>query len=128
MTQAISTQKFITMSPKKIRPVADMIRGLTPAQAVEMLPHIEKLAADHLERVVKSAIANAVVKGASQQDLVFKEILIGEGPRLKRGRAASRGRWHGYKRRMSHIRVVVESKTKDTKETKSKKKGKASKA
>ena len=42
-------------------------------------------------------------------DLVFKEIQIGEGPRLKRGRAASRGMWHPFKRRMSHIRVILQS-------------------
>jgi len=42
--------------------------------------------------------------------LIFKEIQIGEGPRLKRGQAASRGRWHAFKHRMAHIRVVLTTK------------------
>ena len=46
-------------------------------------------------------------QGVSETDLVFKEIQIGEGPRLKRGKAASRGSWHPFKKRMSHIRVVL---------------------
>src|SRR3990170_5358140 len=58
---------------------------------------------------------NAKVKNISADLLKFKEIQINEGPRLKRGRPVSRGRWHPHKRRMSHIRVVLQTveKTKD---------------
>lgn len=103
----ISTQKFLPMSPRKLRVVAEMLKKLNPGRAVEILPHLEKKGAEPLLKVIKSALANASVKGVNRDDLVFEEIQIGEGPRLKRGRPASRGRWHPYKRRMSHIRVVL---------------------
>lgn len=105
----IATQKFLLMSPKKIRPVADIVKKLSPTKAIEVLPFIGRKAALPLAKVIKTAIGNAVQKGYSADDLRFKEIQIGEGPRLKRGRPVSRGRWHPFKRRMSHIRVVLET-------------------
>jgi len=103
----ISTQKFIVTSPRKLREVVAMIKKLKPADAVERLPFTNKRAADPLLKVVKSAIANAKQKNVNPEDLIFSEIQIGEGPRLKRYRAGSRGRAKPYKRRMSHIRVVL---------------------
>lgn len=73
-------------------------------------PFLRKRGSEVLLKVIKSALSNAKQKGLSDDVLLFKEIQIGEGPRLKRGRAASRGRWHPYKRRMSHIRVVLTTK------------------
>ena len=103
----ISTQKFVKMSPKKVRPVGYMIKKMTPQKAVEVLPYVEKRAALPLMKVIQSAIANAKNKGILPDKLIFKEIQINEAPRLKRGRPASRGMWHPYKRRMSHIRIVL---------------------
>jgi len=57
-------------------------------------------------------VANAKQKGISDTDLILKDIQINEGPMLKRGRPVSRGRWHPYNRRMSHIRVVLTTKEK----------------
>lgn len=102
-----STQKYLLASPRKVRLVADLVKKMKPTDVVEKLPFSQRRAAGDLLKVVKSAIANAKNQGVSDTDLVFKEIQIGEGPRLKRGRAASRGRWHAFKRRMSHIRVVL---------------------
>lgn len=110
--EVVSTQKFIRMSPRKLRVVAGMIRKLTPEAALEMLPHIEKRAAGPILKVVKSAIANAKVKGIASSELTFKEVQIGDGPTLKRGRPAARGGWHPILKRMSHIRIVVASKPK----------------
>jgi len=87
-----------------------MIKGLSPTKAVEVLPHVGKKAAEPLAKVIKAAIANAKDRSISEGDLVFKEIQISEGPRLKRGRAVGRGRWNPYQRPMSHIRVVLTSK------------------
>lgn len=103
-------QKYLLLSPKKIRPVVAAIKALSPTQALERLPFINKKATKFLIKVIKSALANAKQKGLSESDLVFKEIQIGEGPRLKRGRPVSRGQWHPIKKRMSHIRVVLTSK------------------
>ena len=100
-------QKFLIMSPRKIRPVADFIKKLKPVDAIERLPFVGKRAAEPLGKVIRQAIANARGKGVSEADLIFKEIQVGEGPRLKRGRPVSRGQWHPIKKRMSHIRVVL---------------------
>lgn len=107
--QYISTQKYLLESPRKLRLVVEVIKKMKPVDAVEKLPFVQKRAAGDLVKVIKSAIANAKAQGVSDADLVFKEIQIGEGPRLKRGRAASRGMWHPFKKRMSHIRVVLVS-------------------
>jgi large subunit ribosomal protein L22 len=101
-------QKFILLSPRKLRPVVLAIKKMSPVDAVARLPFIARKTSEPLEKVIKQAIANAKVKGLSETDLKFKEIQISEGPRLKRGRPVSRGQWHPIKKRMSHIRVVLE--------------------
>ncbi|OGM55824.1 hypothetical protein A3E15_00630 [Candidatus Woesebacteria bacterium RIFCSPHIGHO2_12_FULL_42_9] len=105
----IATQKYLITSPKKLREVAAVAKKLSPARALEVLPFIGKRAAGPLSKVIKSAIANAKVKGEAEGDLVFKEIQISEGPRLKRWRAGAHGRAKPFKKRMSHIRVVLTS-------------------
>lgn len=112
--EIIAIQKFLIMSPKKLRVVAFEVRKMKPIQSIEVLPHIGKRAAEPLLKVIKSAIANAKVKGISETDLIFKEIQINEGPRLKRGRPVSRGMFHAYKKRMSHIRVVLTTNSKES--------------
>lgn len=102
-----SEQKYLILSPRKIRPVVEVIKKMTPMKAIENLPFIKKRASEFLLKVIKSAVANANQKGVDAQSLIFKEIQIGEGPRLKRGQPVSRGRWHPIKKRMSHIRVVL---------------------
>ncbi len=116
--QSTATQKFIRMSPKKIRIVVAEIKKMKPAAAIEILPYVAKRSAEPLNKVIKAAIANARMKGAKVEDLVFKEIQIGEGPRLKRINPVSKGRAHAIKKRMSHIRVVLENVEKPVKETK----------
>jgi len=119
--EVVSTQKFVRMSPKKLRSVVYIIKKLTPVKAVEVLPFVGKAASVPLRKVIMTAIADAKNKGISDGDLVFKEIQIGEGPRLKRGRAVSRGRWHPYMRRMSHIRIVLNAKDQKAKAEENKK-------
>lgn len=102
-----STQKFIRMSPTKIRVVVTAIKKMSPEKAVEVLPYLGKRAAEPLQKTIKSAIANARMQGAKVESLSFKEIQVGDGPRLKRGMAASRGRYHRIVKKMAHIRVVL---------------------
>jgi len=108
--EIISLQKYVRVTPKKMRFIADAVRMMAPTEAVEKLPFLPKRGSEVLLKVIKSALDNAKQKGISDSDLIFKEIQISEGPRLRRGRAASRGRWHPFKRRMSHIRVVLTNK------------------
>jgi large subunit ribosomal protein L22 len=123
----LAEQKFLLISPKKVRPVANMAKKLSPVKALESLPFAGGKAGEVLRKVIASAVANAKAKGVSEENLFFKEILVNEGPRLKRGMAGAHGRWKPFKRRMSHIRVVLESKTvpakkEETKEVKEEKK------
>jgi len=105
----IATQKYLITSPRKLRDVVVYIKKLKPSKAVEILPFIGKRAAEPLAKVIKSAIANAKAKGTNEGDLAFKEIQIGEGPRLSRWQAGAHGRVKPFKKRMSHIRVVLEA-------------------
>lgn len=129
--QVHSVQKFVRTSPRKLRLVADIARQVKPVEAIEVLPYADKRAAEPLIKVIKSAIANAKVLGISEDRLFFEQLEINEGPRLKRGRAASRGRWHPYQRKMSHIRVVLgvkeENQIKKSTKTKDKNKPKTKK-
>jgi len=100
-------QRYLLMSPRKIRQVVSIIKKMKPAEAVEKLPFVQKRAAKDLAKVIKNAIASAKIQGISEEDLVFKEIQVGEGPRLKRGIPVSRGRWHPIKKKMAHIRVIL---------------------
>lgn len=116
-----ATQKFIRVSPRKVRPVVGLIKKMTPSRAVEILPFVAQGAALPLVKVIKTALANAAQMGVGTEDLKFKEIQIGEGPTLKRGTPVSRGRFHPIKKRMSHIRVTLittKAEVKETKETK----------
>lgn len=95
-----------------------MIKKMIPTEAVLRLPFVGKKAAEPLAKVIKQALANAKNKGISEDTLIFKEIQIGEGPRLKRGRAISKGQWYPIKKRMSHIRVILMTKEPEKKEKK----------
>ena len=108
--QIKATQKFVRMSPRKLRLVVPLVKNLSPTDAVEVLPHTGKRAAELLGKVIKSAIASAKERKISDRDLIFKEIQITDGPRLKRYRAGAKGRAKPYQRKMSHIRVILETK------------------
>nr|AKQ03505.1 50S ribosomal protein L22, large subunit ribosomal protein L22 [uncultured Microgenomates bacterium Rifle_16ft_4_minimus_38077] len=112
-------QKYIRMSPRKLRLVATLLRKMSPSRALEVLPHLGKRAAEPLRKVINTAVANAKVKKINESDLVFKEIQINEGPRLKRGHAGARGIYKPYQRKMSHIRVVLTTRKSEIQNTKS---------
>src|SRR3990167_5744058 len=104
----------IKMSPRKVRVVADAVRGLSIAHALSQLTLLHQRAAGPLKKVLDSAVANAVHNGKEGKgDLVIKEIMINEGITYKRYHFAARGRIRPYKRRTSNIRVVVASKKKE---------------
>lgn len=122
----IATQKYLIMSPRKIRLVTDLIKKMKPTDAVAKLPFVQKRAADYVSKVIKNAMASAKNAGVSETDLIFKEIQVGQGPTLKRGRAASRGRWAPIQKKMAHIRIVLTTKAKpEARSTKSETKSKA---
>ena len=105
-----SIQKYSIGSPRKMREVVYLIKNLTPVVAIDRLPFTGKKAAIVLRKVILTAVANAKQQGVNPDELIFKEIQINEGPRLKRFQAGARGRAKPYKKRMSHIRVVLTTK------------------
>lgn len=103
-----ATIKYLRISPRKLRLVAESIRKLQPVEAVQRLKALPNRGGTFLADVISSVLANAKMKNADMQTLKFKEIDVMEGPVMKRWRPVSRGRAHGFKRRMSHVKVVVE--------------------
>ena len=105
-------QRYIRMSPMKIRKVADAVRGIdSPARVIEYLQFANRRASIPLSKAMKQAVANAKNNmKLSEYNLVVREIQIGEGPRYKRFRAGSRGMAKPIIKRTSHIRVVLETK------------------
>lgn len=103
--QAIA--KYIRMSPRKVRLVAHAIKRLTPPIALLRLRKLPKRAGKPIADVIASVIANVKDKKADITKMRFKSIDVSHGPAMKRIRAVSRGQAHGYKKRMTHIRVVL---------------------
>lgn len=106
--QITAQAKYIKMSPRKVRLVAEAIKRLTPAVALDQLSLMPKRAAEPIASVLRSALANATKNAKLDADAMrIKSIVVGGGPALKRWRPVSRGRAHPYKKRMSHITVVL---------------------
>ncbi len=107
--ESMAEAKNIRKSPRKIRLVADGLRGQNPEKALEVLKFTPKAAALPLGKVIKSALANATNNlKMDKEKLIIKEILVNEGPVLKRFKARSRGMAHPILKRTSHIRIVLE--------------------
>ncbi len=110
--QAEAKTKYIRMSPRKVRRVVDMVRGLTVEEALALLHFTRKNAAEPLSKTIASAFANLGNKEEGERidmkDVFIKEIKVDGGPTLKRFRPMSMGRAGRIRRRTSHITVVVE--------------------
>jgi large subunit ribosomal protein L22 len=113
-----ATTKYVRVSTRKVRLVADSIRKLTPAAALTSLTHTPKAAAEPITKTIASAVANARQKGIEEGTLRFKTIEIMGGPVMKRWHAISKGQAHAFKKRMTHIRVVLTDSSKEKHGTK----------
>ena len=105
-----ATAKFVRVSPRKARLVADHIRGRSVPEARTILAFTERAAAVDVEKVLRSAVANAESNPALHwrgDDLVVAAVYVDEGPTLKRWRARARGRIARIKKRTCHITVAV---------------------
>ncbi|MDO8619366.1 MAG: 50S ribosomal protein L22 [Candidatus Daviesbacteria bacterium] len=120
--EIITIQKFIHTSPRKVRLVADMVRKMEPLKALEVLHFTQKYAARDLSKAIESALASAKQKGLTDGEYRFKSLEINEGPVLKRYRPGSKGRALPFKRRMSHIKIVLSDEIAGKKEVKAEKK------
>ncbi len=106
--EAKAVEKFIRISPRKLRYVADAIRTKKVDDAVDLLTFTTKKAALIIRKAVQSAAANATENHKmNEDDLVVEKIFINEGPILKRFRPRARGRATRIRKRTSHLTVIV---------------------
>jgi large subunit ribosomal protein L22 len=101
--------RYVRVSPQKARLVIDLIRGQQAGDAINILQGVNKRIAPEVEKVLRSAIANAENKSedVDVDRLFVTEAYVNEGPRQKRIRPAPMGRAYRYQRRMAHIVVKV---------------------
>lgn len=105
-------QKYLRISPRKLRLIADAIRGLSPASALSYLKFTPKAAALPMSKAIKTAVSNAKdQRGLSADKLEFKTIDVMGGPTYKRYRAVSRGMAHNIAKRTSHIKIVLQERS-----------------
>jgi large subunit ribosomal protein L22 len=101
--------RYVRISAQKARLVIDLIRGQQAGDAINILQGVNKRIAPEVEKVLRSAIANAENKSedVDVDRLFVTEAYVNEGPRQKRIRPAPMGRAYRYQRRMAHIVVKV---------------------
>jgi large subunit ribosomal protein L22 len=113
MAEAVARARYLRISPRKVRLVADLVRGRKVAEARDILQFTMKAASPLLGKILESAVANAESKAAESRDqidtdeMVIREILVDEGPTWRRYRAAPRGRAVQIRKRTSHIKLVI---------------------
>ena len=116
---AIAKYNDIPTSPRKMRLVADMIRGMKVELALHALLYSPKAAAKPVYKLLRSAIANWEAKNEGKRvedaNLYVKEIFVDEGRTLKRIQPAPQGRAHRIRKRSNHVTIVVDSRIADMK-------------
>ncbi|MDP3983097.1 MAG: 50S ribosomal protein L22 [bacterium] len=105
--------KYIKIGPRKMREVADVVRGKLVDEALSNLDYLKKNAAKYLAKSLRSAVAGAVKTHSAQENLLVVKLLeVNKGPDSKRWRPVSRGMSHPYVKRSSHIKIVLSEKPK----------------
>lgn len=109
--QVIAKLNHLRMAPRKVRLVADLIRGKTLAQARVLLDFSLKNGALPFKKLLNSAAANAKNNFKLEEDNLFVDkVMVNEGPKLKRWRARSRGRAMRIEKKTSHIILILDEK------------------
>ncbi|MCZ6701930.1 MAG: 50S ribosomal protein L22 [Ignavibacteria bacterium] len=112
--EARAVHKYIGSSPRKMRIVVDLIRGMPVNKAIEVLHFSTKHASKDAEKVLRSAIANLMNNDDSTpvepEDLFIKEVYVNNGPMIKRIRPAPMGRAFRIRKRACHLTIIVASK------------------
>ena len=106
--EATATLRFARISARKVKIVADLIRGKNVDEALAIVKFTPKASSEIIEKLLKSAIANAENNhGMSHEKLYVAEIFANQGPTLKRIRPAAKGSAVRIRKRTSHITIVV---------------------
>lgn len=108
--QFVATARYVSYSPFKLRPLADVVRGKNAQFALNWLATCKVQRAIPVKKVIASAVANAKnLKGISIDQLRVKDIRIDQGPTHRYFKAGAMGRANIYRRRFSHMSIVLES-------------------
>ena len=111
-TTAIARLNDSSIAPRKMRLVADLVRGVEVNKALNILQHNVKFASNSLAKLLRSAIANWEQKNEGksieEETLVVKSIEVGGGAMLKRIQAAPQGRAHRVRKRSNHVTIIVD--------------------
>src|SRR5512140_822079 len=106
--------RYVSIPPRKMRLVARMVKGMPIQRALDVLNFTPRAAANHIAKTLKSAAANALSQEGTAhvrpEDLHVKSIVVDEAPTAKRIRFQSMGRVFRYRKRFSHLTVVLEEK------------------
>ncbi|HHV61735.1 MAG TPA: 50S ribosomal protein L22 [Firmicutes bacterium] len=109
--EARAVARYVRISPRKVRQVVDIIRGKTANEALALLKHTPKGAAEVVAKVIKSAMANAEHNlDLNKDDLYVAVAYVDQGPTLKRWRARMRGIPVRIRKRTSHVTVILREK------------------
>lgn len=107
--QAKAINRMVRISPTKVRPVMDLVRGKPVARALSILRYLPQKAAKEVARTIQSAAANAENNfEMAPEALVVKTIFADEGPAFKRFMPRARGRADRIRKRTTHITVIVD--------------------
>ena len=106
--EATATLRFARISARKVKIVADLIRGKKVDEALAIVKFTPKASSETIEKLLKSAIANAENNhGMNRGNLVVSEIYADQGPTMKRIRAASKGSAARIRKRTSHVTIKL---------------------
>ena len=112
--QYFATLKDVPTSPRKMRLVADMVRGMEVNKALDVLKYSSKEASGRVEKLLMSAIANWQAKNEGSRlednELFVQTIMVDSGRMLKRLRPAPQGRAHRIRKRSNHVTLYVDTK------------------
>lgn len=105
--EATAKATYIRIAPRKVKIILDLIRNKPTDEAMAILKHTPKAACEPLEKLLKSAIANAENKNMDVTRLYISECSVDQGPTLKRIRPRARGSANRINKKTSHINLVL---------------------
>ncbi len=112
--QTSARLKYVSIPPRKMRLVARLVKGMPIQKALDVLNFTPRVAAHHIAKTLKSAAANALsIEGTAHlkpEDLMVKNIFVDAAPMVKRIRFQSMGRVFRYRKRSSHLTIILEEK------------------
>jgi large subunit ribosomal protein L22 len=120
---AVAKLNNVPTSPRKMRLVADLVRGVEVNRALDILKYTKKEASVRLEKLLKSAIANWESKNENERkelengNICITHISVGQGRTLKRIRTAPQGRAARIRKRSNHVTIILGKKNETVKET-----------